>query len=62
MMIYNDIWVFLKITSSSFISSIYFAFWLVRASTCFMGVEDQNIALVRANTFPSVKKTTNFTC
>ena len=39
-----------------------FSFLLVRASTCFMGVEDQNIALVHVITFPSVKKTTNFTC
>ena len=43
-------WLCLRITSSSFISSIYLAFWLVRASTCFMGVEDQNLALVHSNT------------
>ena len=55
-------WLCLKITSWSLISSIYFAFWLVRASACFMGIEDQNIALVRFDTCLMGEKTTDFTC
>ena len=53
-------WLFLKITSCILLSSNYFVFLLLRASTCFMGGKNQNIALLRANTCLMGRKKNRF--
>ena len=44
----------------TFYFTYFFLFLLVRASTCFMGVEDQNIALSRPNTCLMGEKNNRF--